>query len=206
MTGASSLTSGDLLLGELRRPSWWLVGGSDGEREMIVAGPFRDRTDATWVASTSEPGTAGAVRPAYGLRRPDGALVTCPTPEDRAWLDQLGAQIDRLPQGWDAGVDDDDPLVTLVLEITAALAEAGLPLHDPAGSTGGVCLSPEPVLDAVVVAWRAHDRSSLDQLLGVDTDATVRQIMTGAVSDLLLLRGFTVDRLGSAGSCVVRSG
>lgn len=103
-------------------------------------------------------------------------------------------------------MDDDDPLVTLVLEIAVALAEAGLPLHDPASPTGGVCLSPEPVLDAVVVAWRAHDRSSLDQLLGDDTDATVRQIMAGAVSDLLLLRGFAVDGLGSTGSCVVRPG
>lgn len=146
------------------------------------------------------------MRPAYGLPRPDGALAICPTPEDRAWLGHLGAQLDRLPQGWDAGVDDDDPLVTLVLEIAVALAEAGLPLHDPASPTGGVCLSPEPVLDAVVVAWRAHDRSSLDQLLGDDTDATVRQIMAGAVSDLLLLRGFAVDGLGSTGSCVVRPG
>ncbi|SFE93441.1 hypothetical protein [Blastococcus tunisiensis] len=206
MTGARSLTSGDLLLGELCRPSWWLVGASDEQRERIVAGPFRDRTDAAWAASTCEPGTASGVRPAHGLPRPDGALATCSTPEDRAWLGHVSAQIDRLPEGWDADVDDEDPLVTLVLEITAALAEAGLPLHDPAGPTGGVCLSPEPVFDAVVVAWRAHDRSSLDQLLGVDTDATVRQIMTRAVWDLLLLRGFAVDRFGSAGSCVVRPG
>ena len=47
---------------------------------------------------------------------------------------ELGGQLDRLPEDWDDLLTDDDALTTLVVEVAAALVEAGLPVHDCAGS------------------------------------------------------------------------
>ena len=73
-------------------------------------------------------------RPVYGIRRADGGLTRQPSPQDWAWLAHLGEQLERLPDEWDAVLSDEDPLTTLVVEVTAALSEAGLPLHDDAGA------------------------------------------------------------------------
>src|SRR5829696_9207626 len=152
MTGLSGLTSGDVLLGDVRRPGWWLVERADVGLDRVVAGPFDDRTEAAWAAAVQGP--AGEVDPEYGVRAADGSLSRRPSPEECSWFELLEEQLDRLPEGWDA-----------------ALTDAGLPLHDArgAGPAGGVCLAPEPVLGGVVVTWRQHDRTSLERSVGTET-------------------------------------
>ena len=195
----------DVVLGGTVRPGWWLVDEEAGPGR-IVAGPFPDRADADWAAGTHEGDGAGAIRPVYGIRRPDGGLGRRPSPQDWAWLAHLGEQLDRLPEDWDAGFSDDDPLATFVVEVTAAFSEAGLPLHDAAGpgrEVGGVCLSPEPALGGIVVTWRQHDRMSVEQLHGSAADALVQQVMNRALADILRLRGFAVgDFAGGSGHVV----
>jgi hypothetical protein len=147
-------------------------------------------------------------RPVHGYRRADGGLDRRPSPQDWAWLAHLGEQLDRLPEDWDAGLPDDDPLGTLVVEVTAALAEAGLPLYDTDGAgsaLGGVCVSPEPGLHGLVVSWRQHDRMSVDQVHGATADSQVQQVMNRALADVLALRGFPVGSLGPAGGHVVHA-
>ena len=115
-------------------------------------------------------------------------LTRQPSPQDWAWLAHLGDQLDRLPEDWDGVLSDEDPLTTLVVEVTAALAEAGLPLHDvagPASDAGGACLVPEPDLGGIVVTWRQHDRMSVDQAHGAAADAVVQQVMNRALADVL---------------------
>ena len=98
-----------------------------------VAGPFDDRAEAAWVAAC-RPGTPAGARPVYGVRRPSGVLERGPSAEDWAWLGHVGEQLERLPEGWDAELPgDEEPLTTLLVELAAALVEAGLPLHDAAG-------------------------------------------------------------------------
>jgi hypothetical protein len=147
------------------------------------------------------------VHPVYGVRRADGLLRRRSSPQDRAWWSFLGEQVDRLPAGWDADMDDEHPLPGLVVEVVAVLAEAGLFLYDPTGADGelgGVCLTPEAALDGVVVSWRQHDRMSLDQLHGAAADALVQQVMNRALAEVFTVRGFAVEPLG--GACVVRAG
>ncbi len=200
MNGVSGLSSGDVLLGGAVNAGWYLVVDADEGPRRVVAGPFPDRTEAGWAMGASQP---GAVRPLYGVRRTDGAFTRRPSPEDWAWLAHLGGQLDRLPEDWDAALSDDDPLGTLVVEVTAALAEAGLPLHDPDGPGGGACLLPEPTLDGILVTWRQHDRSSVDGVNGA-TDGSVQQVMSRAVAELLALRGFAVNPFGGGSGHVVR--
>jgi hypothetical protein len=205
----SGLSSSSVVLGGEVRQGWWLVADEEDGRGRIVAGPFPDRGDARWAAGAFEHGEADGARPVYGTRRADGVLNRRPSPQDWAWLAHLGEQLDRLPDGWDARLSDDDPLTTLVVEVAAALSETGLPLHDSAGAgseAGGVCLTPEPGLGGLLVTWRQHDRMSVDQVHGAPADAMVQQVMNRAVADVLRLRGFLVDAFGDASGHVVRSG
>lgn len=208
VSGMGALSSSDVLLDGVVRQGWWLVADEDDGPSRIVAGPFLDRAEAGWAAGADEHDGVEGVRPDYGIRRADGTLNRRPSPQDWAWLAHLSEQLERLPDDWDAELADDDPLGTLVVEVTAALAEAGLPLHDATGAgsaVGGACLTPEPALGGVVLTWRQHDRMSIDQAHGVDADALVQQVMNRALADVLVLRGFSVDAFGGASAHIVRS-
>jgi hypothetical protein len=178
-------------------PGWWLVD----EWAMALAGPFVDRLDAEWAALD---GGLQAIS-VYGSQASDGSVALRPSPEEREWLAELGDQLDRIPDDWDALLTDTDPLTTLVVEVTAALLEAGLPLHDDAngGPAGGVCLLPEPSFRGVVVSWRAHDRLSAHHLRGAAADATVQQSMNAVLTDVLGNFGFVVEPFGGTGSSLV---
>jgi hypothetical protein len=180
-----------------RGGGWWLVDDS----AQVLAGPFADRIDADW-AALADGLPAVSV---FGARRADGGVAPRPSPEERAWLGELGNQLDRLPRDWDELLSDTDPLTTLVVEIAAALVEAGLPLHDPAEDhpAGGVCLMPELAHGGVVVSWRAHDRMSLHHLRGAAADATVQQSMNAAIADVLGNLAFVVEPFGGTGSSLV---
>jgi hypothetical protein len=206
MNGLGGLTSGDVLLGDVRRAGWWLVERADDGLDRVVAGPFGDRTEAAWAAAVQD--ADGAVDAEYGVRAADGSLSRRPSPEDRAWFELLEEQLDRLPDGWDAALPDDHPIATLVVEMTAALTDAGLPLHDArgAGPAGGVCLAPEPVLGGVVVTWRQHDRMTVERASGSEADTQVQQAMSRAVAEVLSLRSFAVEELTGSTGVVVRWG
>jgi hypothetical protein len=202
------LSSGGVVLDGVGRQGWWLVADEDDGPGRIVAGPFPDRVETGLAAGASGHGGPDGVRPVYGIRRADGALNLRPSPQDRAWLAHLDEQLERLPDGWDAELSDDDPIATLVVEVTAALSEAGLPLHDSTGAgsgAGGVCLTPEPALGGIVVTWRQHDRMSVDQVRGVEADAMIQQVMNRALTDVLEVYGFVVDGFGGSSALVVRS-
>jgi hypothetical protein len=208
VSGVSGLSSGAVVVGGVARQGWWLVIDEEDGPGRIVAGPFPDRAEAAWAAGPYEQADPEPVRPVYGIRRADGVLNLRPSPQDWAWLAHLGEQLDRLPESWDTGLSDDDPLTTLVVEVTAALSEAGLPLHDSAGAgseVGGASLTPEPGLGGIVVTWRQHDRMSVDQVHGTAADAMVQQVMNRALADVLRLRGFAVDAFGGASGHVVRA-
>jgi hypothetical protein len=183
-----------------RVSGWWLVDGAAD----VVAGPYADRIDADWAALADElPAVA-----VFGTARADGGVAMRPSPDELSWLGELGNQLDRLPEDWDELLSDTDPLTTLVVEVAAALVETGLPLHDAGGDgseVGGVCLLPQAGLDGIVVAWRQHDRMSVDQVHGPAADAMVHQVMNSAVAEVLRLRGFQVDAFGGASGHVVRS-
>jgi hypothetical protein len=180
-----------------RGPGWWLVDDS----ALVVAGPFADRFDADWAALAD----GLPAIPVFGTRRADGGVAPRPSPEERAWLGELSDQLDRLPRDWDALLSDTDPLTTLVVEIAAALVEAGLSLHDAeqGHAAGGVCLVPEPAMGGVLVSWRAHDRMSLDIGRGVAANATVQQSMNAAVAEILGNLGFVVEPTGATGGSLV---
>ena len=128
-----------------------------------------------------------------------------PAPEEQAWLRELSDQLDRLPHEWDELLSDTDPLTTLVVEVAAALVEAGLLLHDaPEGApAGGVTLTPEETIGGVVVSWRTHDRMSLHHHRGAAANATVQQSMNAAVAEILANLGFVVEPFGPTGSSLV---
>jgi hypothetical protein len=178
-------------------PGWWLVD----ESAEVLAGPFPDRVDADWAALA---GGLPAVA-VHGVRRPDGSVTPRTSPEERAFLDELGDQLDRLPSDWDALLSDTDPLATLVVEVAAALVEAGLPLHDASegSATGGVCLTPDIVAGGVLVSWRAHDRLGVHGARGAAATATVAQSMNVAVADVLWNLGLVVEPFGATGSSLV---
>lgn len=178
-------------------PSWWLVG----ESAQVLAGPFADRVDADW-AAFSDDLSAVAV---YGTRRTDGTVKPKPSPEERAWLGELGRHLDRLPAEWDELLTDTDPLTTLVVEVAAALVEAGLPLHDAgaAQSGGGVCLVPDQDAGGLLVSWRPHDRMSLQQSRGATADEAVQRLMNAAILDVLEQLGFVVEEAGSTACALV---
>jgi hypothetical protein len=205
VSGVGGLSSGEVLVGGVACQGWWLVVEQDDGPGRIVAGPFPDRAEAGWAAGTCGHEDA---RPVYGIRRADGGLNRRPSPQDWTWLAYLGEQLERLPEDWHGRITDDDPLTTLVVEVTAALCEAGLPLHDATGAgsdLGGACLSPEPGLGGIVVTWRQHDRMGVDQVHGAAADAVVQQVMNRALADVLGARGFAVEAFGGATGHVVRS-
>jgi hypothetical protein len=206
VNGVRAVSSNDVLLGGEVCRGWWLVVDEVNGPGRIVAGPFPERSDAQW-AGAYEHG-CDAARPVYGIRRTDGGLTRQPSPQDWAWLTHLGEQLERLPSDWDAVLSDEDPLTTLVVEVTAALSEAGLPLHDDGGAVsaaGGACLIPEPDLGGIVVTWRQHDRMSVDQVHGAVADAVVQYAMNRALAEVLAARGFVVDAFGGASGHVVRA-
>ncbi len=178
-------------------PAWWLVG----ESAQVVAGPFADRVDADWAAVADE---LSAVT-VYGTRRTDGTIKPKPSPEERAWLGELGRHLDRLPAEWDDLLTDTDPLTTLVVEVAAALVEAGLPLHD-AGAThsgGGVCLVPDQDAGGLLVSWRPHDRMSLQHSRGATADEAVQRLMNITILEVLEQLGFVVEPAGATACALV---
>jgi hypothetical protein len=178
-------------------PGWWLVDDS----RQVLAGPFTDRVDADWAAlADSLPGVS-----VHGIQRPDGGVTSRPSPEEKVFFGELGDQLDRLPRDWDDLLSDTDPLTTLVVEVTAALVEAGLPLHDAShgNPAGGVCLMPEIASGGVLVSWRAHDRMGVHDVRGVAATDTVQQSMNVAVADILWNLGFVVEPFGATGSSLV---
>ncbi|RBY97370.1 hypothetical protein DQ237_05940 [Blastococcus sp. TF02-8] len=179
---------------------WWLVDGPGAP----LAGPFDDAVDADWAAFSL--GLPESARTVYGAQREDGGVARRQSPAERAWLAELGDQLDRLPEEWTELISDDDPLTTLAVDVTAALLEAGLPLHDGDGEacmSGGACLSPRPELGGLVVAWRQHDRMSVQQVRGADADEAVQRAMTTAVGTVLQQLGFAVEPYGSTGGLLV---
>jgi hypothetical protein len=193
VSGVSARSGGEVLAGV--RPGWWLVADEADGTERVVAGPFAERADAGWAAG----GVEDAVYLVHGSRRPDGALSRRPSPQDGAWLAHLGDQLDRLPEDWDPVLSDDDDaaLGSLVVEVTAALCEAGLGLHDDSGN-GGACLLPEAGLGGIVVSWLQHDRMGVDQVHGEIAHALVQQAMNQLLADVLALRGLAVEPLAGA--------
>lgn len=188
-------------------PAWWLVDEDvDEPGDHAVAGPFADRVEADWALLAH--GLADTTRVVYGSQRADGSVVRRQLPTERAWLTDLGDQLDRLGDDWDELVSDDDALTTLVVEVAAALVEAGLPLHDCAGhgAAGGVCLSPGPALAGVLVTWHQHDRMSVQQVRGAAMEAAVQRTMSAAVAELLRTTGFEVEPFGSSGCWMVTPG
>jgi hypothetical protein len=186
------------------QPEWWLVGSRDDQPGgQIVAGPFPDRIEAEWAALSD--GGAASARALYGVQRADGGLVRRQLPADRAWMRDLGDQLDRLPEDWDELLSDDDALGTLVVEVTAALVEAGLPVHDCAGDgpAGGLCLTPEAGRRGVVVSWHQHDRMCRDQVRGAEAAAAVQLTMNAAIAECLGRLGFEVEPVGSTGCSLV---
>jgi hypothetical protein len=186
--------------------AWWLVDAD----ERVYAGPFGSRLDAA-LAELSSPGVEVAMLyPAHGVRRADGTLAPRFSPDDRAWLAHLSEQLDRLADDWDALIDDADPLTGLVCEIAAAVAEAGLPLHDCAGRTadpqlGGVCLTPSPGQHGVIVSWTQHDRMALGRVRGHAADLAAQEVLNHAVAGVLAAFGFLVEPFGDASGHLVRN-
>jgi hypothetical protein len=182
--------------------AWWLVDADT----RVLAGPFSSRVDAALAELSS--GRDGLV-PAYGVRREEGVLAPRFSPDDRAWLAHLSEQLDRLADDWDALIDDADPLTGLVCEVAAAVAEAGLPLHDCAGRTsdpqlGGVCLTPAPGEHGVLVSWSQHDRMALGRVRGHAADLAAQEVMNHAVAGVLSAFGFVVEPFGQASGHIVR--
>jgi hypothetical protein len=206
VSGLRAPSSSEIAVGGAVRQGWWLVVDEETGPGRVVAGPFPDRAETGWAADALDHDGADEVRVIYGIGRADGGVDRRPSPHDWAWLAHLSAQLDRLPAGWDAGLPEDDPLATLVVEVAAALVEAGLSLHDPTGTdeVGGVCLSPEPLLGGIVVTWRQHDRMSVEQIHGASADGMVQQVMNRALAEMLQIRGFVVDAFGGASGHLVR--
>jgi hypothetical protein len=178
----------------------WLVDAAmvDGGPDRVVAGPFADRLEAEWAALADAPSGDGTSRVVHGVRTVTGALLLTPAPQEGAWMLELGQQLTRLGEDWFELVSDTDPLTTLVVEVTEALIEAGLPLHDCSGSgtVGGVCLTPATESGGILVSWHGHERMTLQQLHGAAADTALRRTMGAAVADVLGQRGFDVRTLG----------
>jgi hypothetical protein len=198
-------TSGrELLVSDGVTRGWWLV--EDPEEGVAgplraVAGPYRDELDAS-VAALQLDGSSGPVRALFAGRRDDGTLTGQPSPEERAWVQHLGTQLDQLARGWDDDLSDE--LVTLVVEVAAALSDAGLRLADEAGIEGGVCLTPDAGQDGVVVGWRQHDRMSVGLVRGTAADAAVQRAMNDVLAEVLGLLGLPVEPFGDGTAHIVR--
>jgi hypothetical protein len=201
--GSGNHPAGRRLAEPSAEPAWWLVDESGESGDLVVAGPFPDSIDAEWVALSG--GLDATVRVVHGGQQSGGGLIRRQLPQERAWLEELGEQLDRLPTEWDDLLTDDDALTTLVVEIAAALVEAGLSLHDCAGegSAGGVCLTPGPHHAGVVVSWHQHERMSAEQVRGAAMDAAVLRAMNAAVADVLEGMGFEIEPFGTSAGCLV---
>ena len=202
--GVAAHPAGKQLLDPASEPAWWLVDEASGHPGgSVVAGPFADQIDANWAALSG--GLDEFVHAVHGVQRTDGGLARRAVPEDKAWLSELGAQLDRLPEDWDELLTDDDALTTLVVEVAAALVEAGLPVHDCVGEgpAGGVCLTPGPHYAGVVVSWHQHDRMSAQQVRGEAMGGVVQRTMNATIADLLGQLGFEVEPFGSNGGSLV---
>jgi hypothetical protein len=189
---------------------WWLVRGCDDDplddgTLRVVSGPYVDRTAADWAALAGDAPAAAGARVVHGVLRSSGRLALRPSPEEQEWLAALGRQVDRLSGDWDELVSDTDPLTTLVLEVTAALLDAGLELHDcdAVNPAGGVCLTPEPGLGGVLVSWRQHDRMSVHRARGAVADTAVQRTMNAALADVLTSLGFAVGPFRTTGCHLV---
>jgi hypothetical protein len=185
-------------------PAWWLLrDDGDGPGGHVVAGPFDDRIDAEWFALSE--GLVELARPVHGVRRGGGRIAAVQPPAEKNWLSELGEQLDRLPAAWDELLTDDDALTTLVVEVAAALVEAGLPVHDCAGDgdAGGLCLTPGPHHAGVVVSWQPHHRLSAQWLRGPARTTAVQRTMNAAAAELLVQGGFEVEAFGPSGSILV---
>lgn len=190
--------------------AWWLVDASGDQAGnpagnpagMVLAGPFADQVDADWAALSA--GLSESATAVHGVQRADGGILRRQSPEEKAWLAELGDQLDRLPEDWDELLTEDDALTTLVVEIAAALVEAGLPVHDCAGSgaAGGICLTPGPHYAGVVVTWQQHDRMSAQYVRGPAMTARVQEAMNATVANLLTAMGFEVEPFGAGCSLV----
>jgi hypothetical protein len=189
---------------------WWLVVEPDeGEGRQVLAGPFPDQLDAEWAALGSGEPALMVARAVYGVRRGGGALVRRPSPQERSWYAEVGRQLERLGDDWDTLLSDTDPLTTLVVDVAAALLDAGLPVHGSAGPctdgdpVGGVCLTPDLSRGGILITWRQHDRMTLDQVRGAAADTAVQQAMNAAVAAVLAELGFRVEPVGSTGAHLV---
>jgi hypothetical protein len=63
---------------------------------------------------------------------------------------------------------------------------------------------PEPAVEGIVVAWRQHERMSVEQVHGAVADAGVQQVMNQALAQVLVARGFEVTAFGGATGHLVR--
>lgn len=205
-----SRTSGhsrnDVVVGGGAGRGWWLVDDEGGPCR-IVAGPFPDRIQADWAADPFEHDGGPRPQAVFGLRRADGGLDCGPSPEDDAWWSHLAEQLERLPLGWDGALPEDDPLITLAVDVMAALTEIGLPVLDCNAleeGAGGACVTPEPRLDGIIVSWRQQHRMSVEQVHGAEATAAVGRVMNGALASALALRGFVVEPFDGVGGNVVR--
>lgn len=186
-------------------PAWWLVDGAD----RVVAGPYADQDEAVWATGPLSPHPDGAGgTPAYGVRRDSGRISRRPSPEDRAWLADLSGELERVGEEWDLLVDDASPLVGLLCQLGASLVEVGLPLHDCSGRTatrsrGGVCLTPSPLHDGVVVAWTQHARTAREAPRAPETERWLQETMNRTLAGLLSGLGFTTVGFGEASAALV---
>jgi hypothetical protein len=205
MSGFSGVSS-ELTLDGAVGAGWWLVAeDADGRGGHVLAGPYADRAGAAWDASTRDADGSSDLQPVYGARRADGLLLRRPSPQDWAWLAHLGEQLERLPEDWDAAMSDSDPLGTLVVEVVGALLDAGFTLYDDAAGAGGICLTPDPGLDGVIVAWQTSDRVSIEQVRGSAAASAVAQAMTAALALVLDGLGYPAEAFGTGSALVVRS-
>ena len=172
-----------------------------------------DRPSDEWDAGLAAlaGGPAPSARPVNGDPRAAGTVLIRQAPDERAWYAELGAHLERLPEDWDDLLTDDDALATLVVEVGAALVEAGLPLHDGSvgaadgrGPVGGVCLTPDTGSGGVLVAWRQHERMDLLGVRGPAAADAVRRTMNVAVADVLTHLGLQVEPIGPWGCFRVR--
>lgn len=185
-------------------PAWWLVDGAD----RVVAGPYADQGEAVWATGPLSPEGAVGGAPAYGVRRETGRLARRPSPEDRAWLADLSGELERVGEEWDPLVDDASPLVGLLCQLGASLVEVGLPLHDCSGRTatwsrGGVCLTPSPLEDGVVVAWTQHARTTREAPRSPETERWLQETMNRTLTGLLAGLGFTTAPFGGTTAALV---
>ncbi|MGY1744327.1 hypothetical protein [Blastococcus sp. SYSU D00695] len=185
-------------------PAWWLVDDAD----RVLAGPYADQAEAVWATGPLSPDGGAGGSPSFGVRRESGRIARRPSPEDRAWLADLSGELERVGEEWDLLVDDASPLVGLLCQLGASLVEIGLPLHDCSGRTatrarGGVCLTPSPLHDGVVVAWTQHVRTTREAPRPPETERWLQETMNRTLDHLLTGLGFTTVTLGEAGAALV---